>query len=189
MFARLHRRHTFLRWGISTAVAMLLVVFILFVWFSWARMGNDSMAPTLHKGDLVLVDRLSKYYRNLQRTDLVAYVPKDGQGLIIKRVVALGGERVAGKDGVIYIDDTYTLVERDYGPTNTLDFSPVKVPEGCVFVLSDDRLYFEDMAIYSMVKNNTFNGMALPAIWKMDAAGDCTLVKKFGYEDFKGRLS
>ena len=52
-----------------------------------------------------------------------------------------------------------------------------------------DRLYFEDMAIYSMVKNNTFNGMALPAIWKMDAAGDCTLVKKFGYEDFKGRLS
>ena len=144
MFARLHRRHTFLRWGISTAVAMLLVVFILFVWFSWARMGNDSMAPTLHKGDLVLVDRLSKYYRNLQRTDLVAYVPKDGQGLIIKRVVALEGERVSGKDGVIYIDDTYTLVERDYGPTNTLDFSPVKVPEGCVFVLSDDRLYFED---------------------------------------------
>ena len=52
-----------------------------------------------------------------------------------------------------------------------------------------DRLYFEDMAIYSMVKNNTFNGMALPAIWKMDAAGNCTLVKKFGYEDFKGRLS
>ena len=56
-------------------------------------------------------------------------------------------------------------------------------------VKTGDRLYFEDMAIYSMVKNNTFNGMALPAIWKMDAAGDCTLVKKFGYEDFKGRLS
>ena len=45
------------------------------------------------------------------------------------------------------------------------------------------------MAIYSMVKNNTFNGMALPAIWRMDKDGVCTLVKKFGYEDFKGRLS
>ena len=56
-------------------------------------------------------------------------------------------------------------------------------------ILPGDRLYFEDMAIYSMVKNNTFNGMALPAIWKMDASGDCTLVKKFGYQDFKGRLS
>ena len=56
-------------------------------------------------------------------------------------------------------------------------------------IMLGDRLYFEDMAIYSMVKNNTFNGMALPAIWKMDKAGDCTLVKQFGYEDFKGRLS
>ena len=56
-------------------------------------------------------------------------------------------------------------------------------------ILPGDRLYFEDMAIYSMVKNNTFNGMALPAIWKMDASGDCTLVKKFGYQDFKERLS
>ncbi|WP_303816356.1 carboxynorspermidine decarboxylase [Selenomonas ruminantium] len=56
-------------------------------------------------------------------------------------------------------------------------------------ILPGDRLYFEDMAIYSMVKNNTFNGMALPAIWKMDDNGDCTLVKKFGYQDFKERLS
>ncbi|WP_074572425.1 carboxynorspermidine decarboxylase [Selenomonas ruminantium] len=56
-------------------------------------------------------------------------------------------------------------------------------------ILPGDRLCFEDMAIYSMVKNNTFNGMALPAIWKMDAAGECTLVKKFGYNVFKERLS
>lgn len=56
-------------------------------------------------------------------------------------------------------------------------------------IVPGDRLYFEDMAIYSMVKNNTFNGMALPAIWRMDASGNCTLAKKFGYEDFKGRLS
>ncbi|MCD8014857.1 MAG: carboxynorspermidine decarboxylase [Lachnospiraceae bacterium] len=84
-----------------------------------------------------------------------------------------------------------------------------------------DRLYFEDMAIYSMVKNNTFNGIALPSIWAMEAGnggsepgrsmeagnddlesgnddlesgemrlqGECRLIKKFGYEDFRGRLS
>lgn len=53
----------------------------------------------------------------------------------------------------------------------------------------DDRLYFMDMAIYSMVKNNTFNGIALPSIYNMKADGECVLVKKFGYEDFKSRLS
>ena len=46
---------------------------------------------------------------------------------------------------------------------------------------------FEDMAIYSMVKNNTFNGMPLPAIVKK--CGDSyEILKTFGYVDFKGRL-
>ncbi|HFI0327964.1 TPA: carboxynorspermidine decarboxylase [Streptococcus suis] len=52
-----------------------------------------------------------------------------------------------------------------------------------------DKLYFEDMAIYSFVKNNTFNGIGLPSLVFMDKTGDCRIVKSFGYEDFKGRLS
>lgn len=52
-----------------------------------------------------------------------------------------------------------------------------------------DVLVFEDMAIYSMVKNNTFNGMPLPDIDVMDKNGNCRVVKRFGYEDFKSRLS
>ncbi|HEM2812327.1 TPA: carboxynorspermidine decarboxylase [Streptococcus suis] len=52
-----------------------------------------------------------------------------------------------------------------------------------------DKLYFEDMAIYSFVKNNTFNGIGLPSLVLMDESGDCRIVKSFGYEDFKGRLS
>ena len=52
-----------------------------------------------------------------------------------------------------------------------------------------DRLVFEDMAIYSMVKNNTFNGMALPSIALRDTSGDCRIIRTFGYEDFKMRLS
>lgn len=52
-----------------------------------------------------------------------------------------------------------------------------------------DRLIFGDMAIYTMVKNTTFNGMPLPtnAIKKKD--GDCEIIRQFGYEDFKMRLS
>ncbi|WP_405373175.1 carboxynorspermidine decarboxylase [Pseudobutyrivibrio sp.] len=52
-----------------------------------------------------------------------------------------------------------------------------------------DRLVFEDMAIYSMVKNNTFNGIPLPSIYLLKADGSLELIKKFGYEDFKNRLS
>ena len=52
-----------------------------------------------------------------------------------------------------------------------------------------DVLEFQDMAIYSMVKNNTFNGMALPDIVLEREDGSRELVRRFGYEDFKGRLS
>lgn len=52
-----------------------------------------------------------------------------------------------------------------------------------------DRLVFEDMAIYSMCKNNTFNGIALPSIYLLREDGEIELLKKFGYEDFKSRLS
>ena len=52
-----------------------------------------------------------------------------------------------------------------------------------------DKVVFEDMAIYTMVKNNTFNGMPLPSIYLKGRDGEIRLVKKFGYEDFKGRLS
>ena len=56
-------------------------------------------------------------------------------------------------------------------------------------IMPGDRLYFEDMAIYSMVKNNTFNGMPLPSIAVMNESGECQIIKEFGYSDFKGRLS
>ena len=51
-----------------------------------------------------------------------------------------------------------------------------------------DRVIFTDMAIYSMVKTNTFNGMKLPAIAYKDDEG-IKIIKEFGYEDFKNRLS
>ncbi|WP_432823236.1 carboxynorspermidine decarboxylase [Trichloromonas sp.] len=52
-----------------------------------------------------------------------------------------------------------------------------------------DRLVFLDMAIYSMVKTNTFNGVKLPTIYYARKDGAVELVKRFGYGDFKGRLS
>jgi len=52
-----------------------------------------------------------------------------------------------------------------------------------------DRLCFEDMMIYSMVKNNTFNGMPLPDIGIQHTDGHYEIIKKFDYADFKERLS
>ncbi len=52
-----------------------------------------------------------------------------------------------------------------------------------------DTLLFMDMAHYSMVKTTTFNGLELPAIAKITPQGEPVLVRRFGYEDFRTRLS
>lgn len=54
--------------------------------------------------------------------------------------------------------------------------------------LPGDRIVFSDMAIYTMVKNNTFNGIPLPAIALRDRQGNVKILKQFAYEDFKSRL-
>lgn len=51
-----------------------------------------------------------------------------------------------------------------------------------------DEIVFGDMAIYTMVKNNTFNGMPLPAIAIRRKSGRVEVLREFAYEDFKGRL-
>ena len=49
-------------------------------------------------------------------------------------------------------------------------------------------MLFGDMAIYTTCKNNTFNGMPLPNIWKLDGEGELTRLTDFGYETFRERL-
>lgn len=54
---------------------------------------------------------------------------------------------------------------------------------------SGDRLVFGNMAVYTMVKNNTFNGMPLPAIAIKNKDGEYHIIQKFSYQDFKMRLA
>ncbi|MDO4547686.1 MAG: carboxynorspermidine decarboxylase [Clostridia bacterium] len=84
-----------------------------------------------------------------------------------------------GEKPYTYRLSSYTCLAGDV--TGDYSFDREMVPS--------DRLYFEDMAIYTMVKNNTFNGVPLPSIAILDADGNARVIKKFGYEDFKGRLS
>jgi signal peptidase I len=143
-FKKLHHRHNVMRWMFSTFLAALFMFFVCFVWFGWVKIGNDSMAPTLFQGNLVLVDRIYQYCYKVERTDMVAFYRPGTKELLIKRVVATGGESVSGKNGAVWIDDKYRLNEEEYGVVSTLDFDTVKVPDGYVFVLSDNRQYLED---------------------------------------------
>ena len=135
----LHRQHTFIRWFISTALAMAVLYVLLFICFVAVDMGNDAMAPTL------------------QQEDMVAFTGPEGQ-LLIRRVVALEGESISCRGGRLYIDGNYRLEEKSYTDSLCQDFGPVTVPEGYIFVLCDDRQYGLDSRTLGCIRLSDIMG-------------------------------
>ncbi len=139
-----HRAQNVLSWIFAGLLGLSVVLFVLFVWFSPVYIADPSMQPTLREGDTIFYDRLYKHFHELSRGDMVVYRDPETGSLLIKRVIALSGETVEAKDGVLIIDGKYGLDEHRYGAEAPIDFPETTVPEGTVFVLSDDRNYGED---------------------------------------------
>lgn len=96
-------------------------------------------------------------------------------------VIIAPNDKIAGEEDIQFY--TYTL-----GGNTCLAGDVIGIYSFDEKLQVGDRLTFCDMSIYSMVKNNTFNGMPLPTIYYNTKSGLKT-VKEFSYEDFKGRLS
>ena len=88
-----------------------------------------------------------------------------------------------GSDKAGIYPHTYRLSSRTCLSGDVIGDYSFKEPLKC-----GDMLRFDDMAIYTMVKNNTFNGMPLPSIAEKNG-DEYAVIRQFGYGDFKGRLS
>lgn len=95
------------------------------------------MAPVIQNGDVLLVDRLTHYVWGTARGELVAMTDENG-AVGIRRVVALGGERVSIFLGRVYIDGKL-LDEGKYASGTLEDREEFSVPKDSVFILADAR--------------------------------------------------
>ncbi len=141
---KVHKRQLTLRSVSAVLIGLALVFVLLLGWFSPVYVSDASMAPTLGKGETVLYDRLYKHFFRLGRSDMVVFRDPTTDALLIKRVVGLSKETVSAQDGLLLIDGQFALSEYDYLTPALFQLDPVTVPEGHLFVLSDDRNYGED---------------------------------------------
>ena len=134
-------------WLFSILIALLVLLVLFVLWFSAAPVDGDSMAPALIDGEIVLCDRLAKYWKTPVRGDMIAFTTADGS--FLKRIVGLPGETVEVVSGRVYIDSA-PLDESAYADNFLGDAAPVTVPEGCVYVLGDNRRKMYDSRIESV---------------------------------------
>ena len=125
---------------ITLVAAFLIAMFLRSFVFVFATVDGPSMLPTLETGEKIFVTRYTYYFQEIERGDIVVcdfpsdYYPDH----YVKRVIGLGGEKVSIKNGVVNINGE--ALSEDYilsPPIN--DMEETVVPEGCVFVMGDNR--------------------------------------------------
>lgn len=124
-------------WSLVVVLAIcLLAVFCV----EPVTVGSDSMRPTLQSGDRVLIDKVTFRFHGPQHGDIVAFDAPASGTLTVKRVVGVAGDRVAIRDGVLWVAG-HPRAE-PYVDLKTIDsvyFGPTVVPPGTVFVMGDNR--------------------------------------------------
>ena len=148
---------------IAIVLIALIVVVKLFVAEPF-RIPSQSMEPTLRPGDQTLVDKLSG--DRPDRGDLVAFhAPRTGE-ILLKRVVAVGGDTVGLEDGVLVVDGRQ--VREPYADPKAIDsvyFGPVKVRPGTMFVMGDNRANSDDSRDFGAVPTDRIIGRAVARVW------------------------
>lgn len=121
---------------IALLIALLLRSFV----FVFATVNGPSMQPTLQTGEKIFVTRYSYYLGEIERGDIIVckYPSEMYPDNYVKRVIALGGERVRVQDGKVYINDVPLPEDYIYSAPRE-DMAEVTVPDGSVFVMGDNR--------------------------------------------------
>ncbi|MFJ4264606.1 signal peptidase I [Paenarthrobacter nicotinovorans] len=101
---------------------------------------SDSMEPAITQGSVVLMYKPATVSGPPRAGDIIAFIsPQDGH-TAIKRVVALGGQQLAIRDGELYVDGQHVPEPSiDHSRIDATYYGPIVIPPGTMFVLGDNR--------------------------------------------------
>ena len=155
-------------------VQTLLIAGILFLIVNLAtariRVDGSSMEPSLHDGELVVVNRLAYRWSDLTRGDIIVFnFPFDPDRRFIKRLIGLPGDRIMIQEGRLYINDA--PVEEPYIAAPPLYRGTWTVGPDEVFVLGDNRNNSSDSQNWGMLPINEIIGKAVAVYWPVADVG------------------
>jgi signal peptidase I len=187
------RTRNMIEWIIVVVGALGVALLVNAFLFQPFRIPSLSMYPTLHKGDRVVVNKMSYHAHPIHRGDVVVFTKPDCKaanqpvwsscgGLehiddLIKRVVAVGGDRIDIHDGKLFINGTEqhepylapgTVTAQATGCAFPMSYT---VPKGDVFVMGDNRGDSQDGRCFGPIPNSSVVGRAFVRIWPLGRIG------------------
>ncbi|MBA3794559.1 MAG: signal peptidase I [Rubrobacter sp.] len=134
---------------------------------------SGSMIPTLEINDRVLVNKFIYRFTEPKPGDVVVFSSVDDRNTdLIKRVVAVAGDRVAVRTGRLFIDGKPQREPFTNKKFPDRSFSaPITVPKGHVFVMGDNRANSSDSRVFGPLPKKNIEGEAFLRFWPLDRIG------------------
>jgi signal peptidase I len=191
-------------YGEAFGIALILALIIRTFFIQAYKIPSGSMEPTLLIGDHILVNKLIYGLRlpdslfgvsipgipwghyifsleSIHRGDVVVFVfPPDPTKDFIKRVIGIGGDTVAVRDGKVFLNGSempdphahFEVSPQDRSPVSPRDnFGPITVPAGKLLMMGDNRDRSYDGRFWGFVDTNQVEGRAILIYWSWDSDG------------------
>jgi signal peptidase I len=164
--------HSLLEIVVIVAAAFVLALLIQQFVVKPFSIPSESMQPTLTKGDRVLVARFVYRFGEPKPGDVIVFHPPTSpKEEYIKRVVAVGGDRVSVHDGKLWINGK--AMNESYINEKVMvgTFPEITVPEGSVFAMGDNRNNSGDSRVFGPVPKSSILGTAFFLYWPLTRMG------------------
>ena len=176
------QRSSALSWVVTVGVAVLVALVVRSFLLQMFWIPSVSMAPTLEKGDRVIVGKVGDV-SSPGRGDVIVFnrppTLPTGEDHLIKRVVGLPGDRVAFQDGDVYVNDQ--VLAEPYLPagTETLQLTdpgctieaPCVVGPNQYWMMGDNRDESADSRRFGAIESSTIVGRAFVTVWPLSRIG------------------
>lgn len=155
--------------SIKDYVYIVLAVLIIRTYIvTPAIVDGDSMNNTLLDGQIVILNKITYRFNDVNRFDIVVIENREDNDKIIKRIIGLPNEKIRYIDNKLYINDK--LIETNLSFKDTKDFE-YETKNGEYFVLGDNRVVSKDSRILGNFKKEDIVGKVSIRIYPLDRIG------------------
>jgi signal peptidase I len=166
-------RHEIRVWTRDLLIAIGLALVIIVFLYQPVKVEGTSMAPLLSDQERIFINKFVYRFEPIDRGDVVVFwYPLDHSKSFIKRVIALPGETVEIRRGVVYVNGKE--IAEPYVPpqyADVSDYGPTTLPSGSYFVMGDHRISSNDSRVFGPVAGQFIYGRAVFAYWPVDHFG------------------
>ncbi|HKV58699.1 MAG TPA: signal peptidase I, partial [Ktedonobacteraceae bacterium] len=166
------KRFRLVREVIETIVLTVLMFLVIRFAVQNFNVDGTSMEPSLHNGELILVDKWTYLFHPPQRGDVIVFVAPPQPTLdYVKRIIGVPGDRITVNGNIIIVDgvtlkESYVAAINQGNPYDA-NFKNMLVPPNMYFVLGDDRIRSDDSRHWGFVPRQNIIGRAAIVYWPL----------------------